>query len=417
MALAMPYGNPTPASQGTTPTQGSPWDPYNQHTQDQYQQYLGRAASEDELRMQHGGQANGYNDPNLRATADYNIQNSKEAQEYKNRPQPAPAQDQGGVQNSGGGNYSGGGGGGGSTYPSAPNVPAAYSGPSLQSMIAGARASAPQIQSQYQAQTIDKFQGKDLNIPDYQKTNFSQFNDPRNQQIQGGADANMMHLLNNPESMSQIWQDQMFEKQKDDANSWAAQMGLANNQALVGRGHSLGGGVQQGMNQDLQSQLMQQLLSGRRDIATQAATQNFQDRLNVNAAADQNMSGNVNRASSVYQNLLAGQGAQAGENQFAANYGKDSTSRLADNTRQNYASYLGGAGLQGTENARGEQFRQGAFGLNLNSIDSAEDNALQQYLGDNSTQMGWAGLNNNNALGWANYGLDADGQFLNYLNG
>jgi hypothetical protein len=67
------------------PTGGSPWDPYNAKIQAGYQQYLGRSASEDELRLHHGGNPNGWEDQNLQNSALYNIQNSDEAKAYASR--------------------------------------------------------------------------------------------------------------------------------------------------------------------------------------------------------------------------------------------------------------------------------------------------------------------------------------------
>lgn len=69
------------------PRGGSPWDPYNQKIQAGYQQYLGRSASEDELRLHHGGNPTGYNDPSLYDTAIGNIQNSADAKAYAGRNQ------------------------------------------------------------------------------------------------------------------------------------------------------------------------------------------------------------------------------------------------------------------------------------------------------------------------------------------
>lgn len=65
---------------------GSPWDPYNQKIQGGYQKFLGRSASEDELRLHHGGNPTGYADESLFNTAMSNIENSEEAKAYKNRP-------------------------------------------------------------------------------------------------------------------------------------------------------------------------------------------------------------------------------------------------------------------------------------------------------------------------------------------
>jgi hypothetical protein len=400
MSLAMPDGNPQPVQQG------SYQNPQQQAARNQlnstYQQYLGRDMGDQDWYSQTSGGTQ-YQQSNVNHAMN-NIRNSPEAQAYANRNQqqqaPAPTgPDAGGVTNNGAG-YAG------PSAPPVPGVPPAYAGPNLQNMMSQAADNAPGINSNFTAQQIRDFQGRQLDIPDYVKTQFSQFSDPRNQQIQGGRDQLLIHALQNPESLSQVWQDQMFEKQKDDANSWAQQMGLQNNQNLVARGHTLGGGVQQAMNQDTQSQLMQQLLAGRRDIATQAATQNFADRLNVLGAAEQGLTGDTSREAQVFQNILAGQGAQAGENQFDAQYGFDSTKALADNERGNYQSYLGGRDLQGQENARQEQFRQAAWALSQNSRQNAQQMALQQFLAGNNAD-----------LGWANYGLDADSQFLNFLNG
>lgn len=80
--MALPGGTDTP--------QGSPWDPYNQKIQAGYQKFLGRTASDDELRMHHGGNPNGYADDSLYNTAISNIENSDEAKAYRNRAVKAP---------------------------------------------------------------------------------------------------------------------------------------------------------------------------------------------------------------------------------------------------------------------------------------------------------------------------------------
>jgi hypothetical protein len=395
MSLVMPNGSPQPAQQGTYQ------NAHNQLTQ-AYQTYLGRDPEEGGINSHLGGGRN-YQQKNVDHAVNQ-IANSPEAQAYRNRQQSAPAptntntpppptQDAPPPPTGGGG-------------PAAPGVPQIYSGPNLQQLMSTAGQNAPSISSNYQAQQIRDFQGKELNIPQYQQTTFNQFSDPRNMQVQGLRDQNLVNLLQNPHSLSQTWQDQMFEQQKDDALAFAQQAGVQNQQNVAGRGLSFLGGTAQGREADIQNNLFSQLLSGRRDVATRAATQNRADELNALGAAEQGLSGDTSRLSQIFQNILAGQGAQAGENQFAAKYGFDSTTALADNERQNYGSYLSGRGLQGTENARQEQLRQSAFGLSQQARQAAEQNALNAFLGGNNAD-----------LGWAQYGLSADDQFLRYLSG
>lgn len=395
MSLVMPNGNPTPQQQGQY-----------QAAQNQigagYQQYLGRPMNQDDFNSQTSGGQH-YQQQNVNHALSQ-IQNSDEARAYAQRqsqPQqnepapaagaPAPTQ-QYAPQSSGGGGQA------------VPGVPQTMAKPSFSGQAAFDNA--PKIQSGYSAQQIRDFTGRQLDIPDYQKTTFDQFSDPRNMPIQGQMDQNLLGLLQNPHSVGQTWQDQMFESQKDDALQFAKQAGLAGDQNLVSRGIGLGGGQQVANQQAVNSDLFSKLLAGRRDVATKAAQINRADELNALQAGEQGMSGNTSRMSEIFRNILSGQSAQAGENQFDAKYGFDTETAKAGNERDNYASYLGGRQLQGTENAREEQFKQSAFGLTAQSQQAARQAALQEMM-----------ANNNADLGWANYGLNADGQFLNFLNG
>lgn len=394
MALVMPDGNPSPMSQSTYQS------PYDQIS-NAYSQYLGRNPESAQAVMSHLGNGKATS----QSAVDFGInqiRNSPEAQEYARRQQEGqnnapPAQQQmqnsAPVQNGGGGQP-------------APGVPPVYAGPNLSTMISDAQKNAPQIQSQFVAQQIRDFTGRALDIPNYNQTQFQQFSDPRDQRIMDGRNDLLLHLIQNPESMSQLWQDQMFESGKDDALALSKQLGLQNSQALVGRGLNLGGGSDQAFKQALDSDLAGKLLAGRRDVATKAATQNFADRLNALGAVEAGLTGDTSRAGSIFQNILAGQQAQAQDNQFAAKYGFDSTNALAQNERDNYSSYLSGRGLQGQENARAEQFRQSAFGLSQQARQNAAQQALNEFMAANNAD-----------LGWANYGLSADQQFLNFLQG
>lgn len=288
----------------------------------------------------------------------------------------------------------GSGSGTGTAGSTIPGVPPSFQNPN-----------SPVINSQFKAQNIRDFTGKTITRPTYTPTQMSQFSDPRNMQVQQGRDDLLLQQLLNPESMSQTWQDQVFEQQKDDANSWAKQMGLANQQQAVGMGRSLGSGWVQDRNQNTQNELTNQLLAGRRSVATQAATQNFADRMGVLSAAENGLNADVDRLGAIFQSILAGQQAQAGENQFSAQFGLNSQLADAANERDNYASYLSGRSLQDQSNVRQEQFGQSAFGLSNQSRQNDRQAALNEWMAANNID-----------LGWANYGLTADGQFLNYLS-
>lgn len=392
-----PQNGPPPL--GSPPNGGSPWDPYNAQVQDAYRRHLGRDATVQELGGHHGGNPYGWSDPNQLNSVLTGIENSEEARNYRNNPQrQSPSVDTTGANRSGGG-----GGGGGASYPAAPHVPTTFN---IGNMVDTAMRDAPQLNSQFQPQHIKDFIAKEFTAPSYRQSTFSQFNDPRNMDVQTERDALLLNMLRNPESMGQTMQDQLFEQQKDDALAFAKQFGLQQEQQLAGRGFSNYGGVAQQMRTDLNQDLASELLSGRRNIAAQASRQNFQDRLGALSAGEAGLSGDMGRQSELFRNLLAGQHAQAEDNRFGSQFALNTEQLRHGVNNQNYQSYLAGRGLQGQENARAEQFRQSAFGLSEQARNNARNSAIQQFLAQNNTD-----------LGWANYGLSADQQFLNFLNG
>lgn len=153
----------------------------------------------------------------------------------------------------------------------------------------------------------------------YNPAQFAQYV-PQQQNTQQ-RDALLNSVLSNPQTMGQQWQDQMFEQGKESANSYAKQLGQQNSQRLAGRGLSANGGAQRENEQQTQQDLMETLLGGRRAIATQAVTQNRADELNALNAANTTYGADLDRALKQYQAQLAGQTAQAQENQFGADYG------------------------------------------------------------------------------------------------
>ena len=163
-------------------------------------------------------------------------------------------------------------------------------------------------------------------------------------------------------------------------------------QQMAGRGFGAGGGQEQQMNQQAQQNTMQQILSGRRDVAMKAAQQNRQDELGALDASqrlagqewDANMQGSQQALNQMNQNrsgnlndFLGLHGADMdmlrldeGRNQFNKTYGLD------------FLRYL----QQGDQFNRsfGENQRQynGTMGLNWSN---AQSNQMQNWL---NTLMG-----------------------------
>jgi len=154
-------GYQPPAPDGT---QGSPWDPFNTKIQDAYQQYTGRQASDDELRLHHGDNPTGYSDDSFLGNALWNIRISPEARAYQERmsggpeptPTPTPTPPPPGPGGGGGGAVSplpaGGGGLPGSTLP--PHIAGLFTGGGQQTPV----------QSAYQTALLD-FIGRSQETP------------------------------------------------------------------------------------------------------------------------------------------------------------------------------------------------------------------------------------------------------------
>lgn len=106
----------------------------------------------------------------------------------------------------------------------------------------------------------------------------------------------MERILQNPESMSPEVVAQMKARSKQQASSMAEQLRGDARSALAGRGFSGGGGMQAAADAAVDSSFLENLLNTNRDTDIQAATANFNDRLNAAGAADAWQSGNTNRA-------------------------------------------------------------------------------------------------------------------------
>lgn len=202
----------------------------------------------------------------------------------------------------------------------------------------------------------------------------------------------MGKILQNPETMGQQWQDRQNEAQKESAIRMQQQMQQQGGQALAGRGFGQGGQDRQFQNQN-QQQMMQQILSGRRDTAQQAAVQNRQDQYNA-----LNQSGQMADQELGFDMQRAGMGL----------------GQINQNRQSNLQEWLGkhsaDMDVLGFEENK-DQFNKG-FGLDFLRY-MAQRDQFGQSLGENqrqhNNQMGfnWAGLNAqqqqqmmNTIMGW-----------------
>ena len=111
----------------------------------------------------------------------------------------------------------------------------------------------------------------------------------------------MNAILQNPETMGQVQQDQLFEQQKEMLNLQRQQQaGVLNQNLLRGGMSAVGGRALSGIgeiNQDFNSQL----LAGRRDIAVMAAQQNRADTMAALQMQDALAQGDFTRVMGVYK--------------------------------------------------------------------------------------------------------------------
>lgn len=203
---------------------------------------------------------------------------------------------------------------------------------------------------------------------------------------------NMSKILANPETMNQQWQDRQNEQQKESASRMMQQAGAQGQQALAGRGFGGGGGAQQALQAQNQQQLMQNILSGRRDTAQQAVTQNRQDQYNALDASSR----------------LAGQ-----EFDSDFNLSNQALGQINQNRGQNLQEFLGLHGadldmLQFGENK--SQFNKG-FGLDFLRY-LAQKDQFGQSLGENQRQF-----NGQQGFNWANLNAQQQQNMMNTVMG
>jgi hypothetical protein len=119
----------------------------------------------------------------------------------------------------------------------------------------------------------------------------SLFPQSANDPIVAGRNQIVQSILNRPAPLDQKFQDQLFEAQKSSQLGYADQMRGQVQQDALRRG--IRGGTVDAALGGVNSQLSNNLLAGRRDIATQAALQNRQSELSAANLANQIMLGDT----------------------------------------------------------------------------------------------------------------------------
>lgn len=189
----------------------------------------------------------------------------------------------------------------------------------------------------------------------------------------------MSRILSNPQTMGQQQQDQLNEQQKESALRMQKQFGTQAQQQAASRGFGGGGGTQQALQSQMAQDTMNQILSGRRDVALKAANQNRQDEMNALDASQR----------------LSGQEWEADMGRSALNL-----NQMNQNRQSNLQEWLGrhsaDMDMLGFEQGR-DQFNKG-FGLDFLRY-LAQKDQFGQTLGENQRQFNnvegrqWAGLN------------------------
>jgi hypothetical protein len=234
-----------------------------------------------------------------------------------------------------------------------------------------------------------------FNPQSYQQFQFSQFQAPDQTKQTGQRNQLMDSIMGNVRPFDQQWQDQMFEQQKEQANSMAEQMGLQNQQQLVSRGIGTGGGSARRMERQTQQDLMQNLLAGRRDIATQATGKNREAELAAMGMANDVLNSDMGRALQSYQGTLQGQQLQAGEGRFAQ-----------ENARNNFLAMLQGQQAQDGSNQFGANHAFQQFMGNEQLKQAAAQGGLQNFLGGQGNMLEWARFNEMQNQFRKTFGLD-----------
>ena len=212
---------------------------------------------------------------------------------------------------------------------------------------------------------------------------------PQNSAYLQGANANLNHIMRNPESMGAGVQAQIFNAAADSRDRMLADQQRQIKEGLAGTGMS-NSGLQQSLLNQARSSRNTDLTDAMRQIYTQAATQNFQDRLNVAGLGQSQQGLQANLANSAYQqqqglaNIALQQQALQNEIfQSDRNYNSQLASMLASLGQQGMTNQIGLVGELG-----------GLIGQGLGYQNSALSQILQQayqsYAGPDYAPFGYA---------------------------
>ena len=211
-------------------------------------------------------------------------------------------------------------------------------------------------------------------------------------QVGGLNQALMERILQNPESLGQDQRNQMYAASRDAALRQAQQLRGDAGAALAGRGFSGGGGMQAAAEGAIDQNLLTSILDANRNTDVQAATQNFQDRLNASAAGSQFQNDATNRELGIFG---ANQGAAQAQSDDQLRRDQFRADQMNTDRGSNLQEYLGREGVSLDNRRLGEQTRQfnNTFGFDVTRFldDIRRDN---RNFGEGSRQFNvGAGLN------------------------
>lgn len=230
---------------------------------------------------------------------------------------------------------------------------------------------------------------------------------PQNLAYLQGANANLNHIMRNPESMGAGVQAQIFNAAADSRDRMLADQQRQIKEGLAGTGMS-NSGLQQSLLNQARSSRNTDLTDAMRQIYTQAATQNFQDRLNVAGLGQSQQGLQANLANSAYQqqqglaNIALQQQALQNEIfQSDRNYNSQLASMLASLGQQGMTNQIGLVGELG-----------GLIGQGLGYQNSALSQILQQayqsYAGPDYAPFGYAPNEFASSIGGGGGGSNAE---------
>jgi hypothetical protein len=252
----------------------------------------------------------------------------------------------------------------------------------------------------------------------YQATQFNPYQQMDFSGIQGQQNQLLSQVLSNPVFSDQVVQ-QMKAKQRESAMAMAGQQQQMAAQDAASRGTNLDSQYNNTQNA-IQGGMRENVLGAYRDIDINAANSNRQGQLAALGAAEQVMSGQLGRHQNQFSMGMAGQSAQAGENQFAHNaqFGPAQYALQAFAAQQGANQAGAGSALdshktdlgaffdwQNNQNQKDQLALQGELGRAGIGVDNRRLDQDAQQFGANN-KLNWAQLMNDMQMGRYGLGLD-----------